>query len=33
MKQTHNQGIMFDYPDKTEGKRDRWIHVQQDIKK
>lgn len=33
MKETHNQGIMFDYPDKTEGKRDQWLHVQQDIKK
>lgn len=33
MKQTHNQGLMFDYPDKTKGKRDSWLHVQQKIKK
>lgn len=33
MKETHNQGLMFDYPDKTDGKRDQWIHVRQKIEK
>lgn len=33
MKKTHNQGLILDYPDKTNGKRDRWLHVQQEIKK
>lgn len=27
MKETHNQGLIFDYPDKTNGKRDSWVHV------
>ena len=27
MKETHNQGLMFDYPDKTNGQRDKWLHV------
>lgn len=29
MKETHNQGLMFDYPDKTNGQRDKWLHVKQ----
>ena len=33
MKETHNQGLMFDYPDKTNGQRDKWLHVKQKIKK
>lgn len=24
MEQTHNTGIILDYPDKTNGKRDNW---------
>lgn len=31
IKETHNQGLIFDYPDKTNGKRDNWSQVKQDI--
>lgn len=33
MKETHNQGLIFDYPDKTNGKRDSWVHVKGSIEK
>lgn len=33
MKKTHNQGLIFDYPDKTNGKRDSWVHVKGSIEK
>lgn len=33
MKETHNQGLILDYPDKIDGKRDQWIHVRQKIEK
>lgn len=32
MKATHNTGIMFDYPDKTNGERDHWNQVRTSIK-
>lgn len=28
---THNQGLILDYPDKTNGKRDNWYKVKDDI--
>ena len=31
MEQTHNTGIILDYPDKTNGKRDNWKKVYHDI--
>lgn len=31
MKATHNKGIMFDYPDKTNGERDNWNKVRTSI--
>lgn len=33
MKETHNQGLIFDYPDKKNGKRDSWVHVKGSIEK
>ena len=32
IKQTGNQGLIFDYPDKTNGKRDLWLSVKENIK-
>lgn len=31
MEQTHNTGIILDYPDKTNGKRNNWKNVYHDI--
>lgn len=31
MEMSGNQGLMFDYPDKTKGKRDNWQKVMQEI--
>lgn len=31
MEKTGNQGLIFDYPDKTNGKRDSWITVKKAI--
>lgn len=33
MKKTSNQGLILDYPDKINGKRDNWYGVKDDIQK
>lgn len=33
IQQTNNKGLILDYPDKTNGKRDNWSKVKDDIKR